>query len=68
MITKRDFEVLADKLKSNRPLSNWSANKHVQWDQDVAVIADACARLNPGFKRAKFLAACGGLFSKEESK
>ena len=62
-MTRQHFKALAEALKYNRPADNWDANKKAQWDLDCKAIASACARFNGGFKRDRFIDACGGLFN-----
>ena len=58
-MTRRDYELIAAALKSEKPQAHWSANKMIQWQLDCAAIAGALASTNPRFNRNRFLAACG---------
>jgi hypothetical protein len=58
-MTRQHFKALAEALKFERPGANWDPNKRVQWEQDCKAIADVCNRFNGGFKRDRFLSACG---------
>jgi hypothetical protein len=59
-MSKQDFIKLADALRAEKPAPNWSANKHVQWEQDIKAIADACASANPRFMRERWLLYVNG--------
>lgn len=65
MFSKRHYEAIASALAGTRPGENWDANKHVQWNGDVAALAAAFRRDNPAFKPSKFIAACGGYVGKD---
>lgn len=62
-MTKKHFVALANSLRAARPVavSDPVAEQARlnQWRLDVAHVAGACASFNPGFDRARFLAACG---------
>jgi hypothetical protein len=62
-MTRRDFELIAQALKEQRPGEHWDANKHVQWDLDVKALAKMARAQNLRFDFQKFYAACGGLFN-----
>jgi hypothetical protein len=59
-MTKKHFEALAAALSKSRaaaqPLEGLG---FAQWYRDTRAVADVCARFNPNFARARFLAACG---------
>lgn len=57
-MTRKHFIVIAEALKSEKPGSNWSSNKHVQWGLDCRAICKALANMNPSFKPLTFLEAC----------
>lgn len=60
-MTKKHFEALAAALYDVR--RDWGGDRDVerreQSNDDAYAIADVCARFNPNFDRARFLAACG---------
>ena len=56
-MTKKHFDALAAALRHQQPMFNDAAV--AQWECDVDSIAGVCARFNPNFDRARFLAACG---------
>lgn len=61
-MSKKHFEALAAALKDNRPVEggmSFYQFSEEQWLDGVGRIADVCARFNPNFDRARFLAACG---------
>lgn len=58
-MTRKHFKALAEALLSEKPGSNWSPNKHVQWRLDCRAVASALKSLSPTFKPAVFLKACG---------
>ena len=58
MFSKRHYEAIALAMQDAKPLPNWDANKHTQWDVCVSRLADAFGRDNGLFKRERFLAAC----------
>lgn len=51
---------LARALQSTRPGEHWDANKRLQWNMDVKVIAAMLYRFHSP-SRENFIAACGGL-------
>jgi len=57
-MSKKHFEALAAAMQRTQPelAHTWLIG---QWRADVFVLADVCARFNPNFDRARFLAACG---------
>ena len=59
-MTKKDFIVLAAALLSARPNVGARDDLMEGWRSAAMAIADACARSNPRFDRAKFLKASGG--------
>lgn len=59
-MTKKHFEALAAALKDASfmiPVGNRTADS--QHIYDAKAVAGVCARFNPNFDRARFLAACG---------
>lgn len=65
-MTRKDFEVIADVLKSVRPqyVADVPVTKGaaMQWDSTVIAFADRCKLINPRFDNSKFYQACGWLF------
>lgn len=61
-MTKKHFNLIALSLNGTRPEDNWDANKKVQWNLDVKVIANVCGSFNSNFDYHRFIDACGGLF------
>ena len=68
-MSKKHFEALAAALKFIKPSGNpvcppkdvkvFHAGQVKEWDYATEAVADACARFNPNFDRARFLKACG---------
>ena len=59
-LTKKHFDALAAALSNTRPgVGSKSSLLDWQWKSDVGTVANVCARFNPNFDRARFLAACG---------
>ena len=59
-MSKKHFEALAAALRASQPNSDdHGGSLLTQWQLDVDVVTEACARFNPNFDRARFLAACG---------
>lgn len=61
-MTKKHFDALAAALRAQKPEDTFDENRLlliIQWRADAKVVADVCARFNPNFDRARFLAACG---------
>ena len=58
-MTRKHFEALAAALKITGPAGYLTSGEGHQWRADVEQVADVCARFNPTFDRARFLAACG---------
>jgi hypothetical protein len=65
MFSKRHYEAIAAAMAGNRPGEHWDANKHVQWNGDVAALARAFKFDNASFKPSRFIAACGGYVGKD---
>ena len=69
MLTRKDFRLIADVLKSTKPDTNnptASAFRKdldkmslLQWEYMVQRFTSVCAASNPAFKRHLFLRACG---------
>ena len=59
-MTKKHFEALASALAEGATWDGDSRNQWEVWHDAVDNIADACARFNPLFDRARFIAACEG--------
>jgi hypothetical protein len=64
-MSRKHFQLLADHLALSQPERvDGESEDHFygrigQWNNDVAVIADACALANERFDRRRFIAACG---------
>lgn len=64
-MTKKHFDALADALSTARPITygyntpSQVADALAPWEESCAAVARVCARFNPNFDRARFLAACG---------
>jgi hypothetical protein len=67
-MTKKHFEALAAAMQMGKPMihgergeTGWTleTGRLQQWERDVFALGDVCARFNPNFDRARFLAACG---------
>lgn len=59
-MTRKDYILIANALRSEKPSENWNLNKMVQWELDVKAIATAFATDNPRFNREHFLAVVRG--------
>lgn len=61
MATKKDFELVARVLRETRESysPHWDKNLFRACDDHARRMADAFAAVNPNFKRALFLTACG---------
>jgi hypothetical protein len=59
-MTRKDYILIADALRSEKPNDGWDPNKRVQWDLDCKAIAQALAGDNPRFDREHFLAVVRG--------
>jgi len=57
MMTRKDFQLIADALAVSRPNELW-LNKHNQWTSTVNNMTTALASSNPRFNPSKFKAAC----------
>ena len=55
-MTKKHFEALAAELMHRAPEGKQA---RFGWIVAVCAVSDVCARFNPNFDRARFLAACG---------
>ena len=68
-MSKKHLEALAAALKFIKPSGNpvcrpqdvkvFLAGQEKEWTYATEAVADVCARFNPNFDRARFLAACG---------
>ena len=65
-MTRKHFEALAAALRWAEPRNDGGvfsdrehADRVTQWKKDALSVAEVCARFNPNFDRARFLAACG---------
>ena len=56
-MTRKHFEALAAALRNSHIEGDPSYID--QWIVDCQAVAEICARFNPNFDRARFLAACG---------
>lgn len=59
MFNQRHYKAIAEVMKRNKPLDNWSANKHVQWGAIYRDLRDMFAADSPKFKDVLFAEACG---------
>ena len=59
-MTRKHFEALAAELKRVGP-AYWidATSRDTVHMAAIQAVADVCARFNPNFDRARFLAACG---------
>ncbi len=61
---KKHFEALATELAATRPnipvrgATKLQTAAIIQWDQDVAAIANVLGRFNPAFRRGTFMDWC----------
>ena len=62
---RKDFQIVADGLRANRPEENW-LNKYIQWSGDVIAIAHELAGTNRRFDFDKFYHACGVVCGQEK--
>ena len=60
-MSKKHFIALADALRQTRPADHWDANKRVQWEMDVRVIADVLNQSNPRFNYSRWMDYVNGL-------
>lgn len=58
-MTRKDYILLVDALREAHPHMVHQSEEREQWQVDCESIADALARDNPRFDRARFLTACG---------
>jgi hypothetical protein len=58
-MTKKHFEALAAALAGMGKSAHGISCESVCFKSVVNEVADVCARFNPTFDRARFLAACG---------
>ena len=61
-MTRKHFEALAAELKRVGPdywIDDTSRDQETVHMAAVQAVADVCARFNPNFDRARFLAECG---------
>lgn len=68
MMTRKDFQALAQALKDQAPMQEWIKSPQdnppfiaaqAQWTLDCRAVADVCGKMNPAFDRSRFLRACG---------
>lgn len=59
-MTRKHFTALARALAASRPIGTPHPDLLAQWHDDCDAVAKVCASFNPGFDRARFLAACQG--------
>lgn len=60
MISKKDFQKIAEALHQTKVAPNGHLAAMAQWRKDVEQIADALSNLNPRFKMDRFLSVCLG--------
>lgn len=60
-MTRKDFELIAEVLKSSKPLTRLAGSKDrtFQWHCMVEEFASRLATTNGNFDRERFLRACG---------
>jgi len=59
-MTRQHFQLIADILKANKPNEVGDTTSfYIQWEGTVLRFAGVLAHTNPGFKKDKFLEACG---------
>ncbi len=61
MVTRKDFEVIAEKLRESRPIGEGitvSDPEAQQWAKDVHAIGEALEKINPRFDFLRFAQAC----------
>ena len=56
-MTRQYFQLIADTLRTSKPVGDTGAE--VTWEGTVLRFAGVLAHTNPGFKKDKFLEACG---------
>lgn len=56
-MTRKDYELIARALHDAKPLDN-AASEWDEWDQCVALMANALVDTNPRFDRGKFETYC----------
>jgi hypothetical protein len=54
----RHFCFIAAVLAESRPMANWDANKHAQWQSVLNSFVAACKRSNGRFDADRFIEAC----------
>ncbi len=59
-MTRKDYIVLAEALRSTKPSVTSSWQHDEQWELDVVAIAEALKRDNPRMNYDKFFTACKG--------
>lgn len=59
MLTRKDFETLAQVIKANKPQVDDYSVLHSQWRQMQSSLAAWATLQNPNFDRDRFNQACG---------
>jgi hypothetical protein len=59
MMTRKDFQLLADALKNARPAEKHGILAKLAWEVSVHSVSHALLKINPRFDKVKFKEACG---------
>lgn len=58
-MTRKDYELIAETLRTAKPLSDASGEVHAFWGRTCDMFAITLSETNPRFDRMRFLKACG---------